>query len=42
MPVQHLEGEVYAVCFADRARPTVQERLRQLGILLLFSYDRFT
>ena len=38
---QHLMGEVYAVCFAYRARPEVRARLRQLGIPLLFSYGRF-
>jgi hypothetical protein len=38
---QHLEGEVYAVCFAYRARPEVRARLRELGIPLLFSYGRF-
>jgi DNA repair exonuclease SbcCD ATPase subunit len=38
---QHLAGEVYAVCFAYRARPEVRARLRELGIPLLFSYGRF-
>jgi hypothetical protein len=38
---QHLAGEVYAVCFAYRARPEVRARLRALGIPLLFSYGRF-
>jgi predicted nuclease with TOPRIM domain len=38
---QHLEGQVYAVCFAYRARPEVRARLRELGIPLLFSYGRF-
>jgi predicted nuclease with TOPRIM domain len=38
---QHLVGEVYAVCFAYRARPEVRTRLRDLGIPLLFSYGRF-
>jgi hypothetical protein len=38
---QHLEGQVYAVCFAYRARPEVRDRLRELGIPLLFSYGRF-
>ena len=38
---QHLEGEVYAVCFAYRARPEVRARLQELGIPLLFSYGRF-
>jgi hypothetical protein len=38
---QHLAGEVYAVCFAYRARPEVRVRLRELGIPLLFPYGRF-
>jgi predicted nuclease with TOPRIM domain len=38
---QHLAGEVYAVCFAHRARPEVRGRLQELGIPLLFSYGRF-
>ena len=38
---QHLEREVYAVCFAYRARPEVRARLQELGIPLLFSYGRF-
>jgi hypothetical protein len=38
---QHLAGEVYAVCFAYRARPEVRARLTELGIPLLFSYGRF-
>jgi hypothetical protein len=38
---QHLAGEVYAVCFAYRARPEVRVRLKELGIPLLFSYGRF-
>jgi hypothetical protein len=36
-----LEGEVYAVCFAYRARPEVRTRLQELGIPLIFSYGRF-
>lgn len=38
---RHLEGEVFAVCFAYRARPEVRDRLKALGIPLLFSYGRF-
>ena len=38
---RHLEGEVFAVCFAYRARPEVRDRLKALGIQLLFSYGRF-
>jgi hypothetical protein len=37
---RHLVGEVFAVCFCYRARPEVQERLRELGIPLVFSYGR--
>ena len=37
---QHLTGEVYAVCFAYRARPEVRARLQELRIPLLFSYGR--
>lgn len=36
-----LGGEVYAVCFAYRARPEVRTRLQELGIPLVFSYGRF-
>jgi len=35
-----LTGEVFAVCFAYRARPEVRARLQQLGIPLVFSYGR--
>jgi hypothetical protein len=38
---QQLDGEVYAVCFAYRARPEVCARLHEVGIPLLFSYGRF-
>jgi multidrug efflux pump subunit AcrA (membrane-fusion protein) len=38
---RHLRGEVYAVCFAYRARPEVRARLQELGIPLVFSYGRF-
>jgi hypothetical protein len=38
---RHLAGEVYAVCFAYRARPEVRTRLQQRGIPLVFSYGRF-
>jgi multidrug efflux pump subunit AcrA (membrane-fusion protein) len=38
---QHLAGEVYAVCFAYRARPEVRARLKELQIPLLFSFGRF-
>ncbi|MFN3476625.1 MAG: hypothetical protein ACK4Z6_03600 [Candidatus Methylomirabilales bacterium] len=38
---RNLVGEVYAVCFCYRARPEVRDRLRELGIPLVFSYGRF-
>jgi len=38
---RHLQGEVFAVCFAYRARPEVRARLQALRIPLLFSYGRF-
>lgn len=38
---RNLVGEVYAVCFCDRARPEVRARLKELGIPLVFSYGRF-
>ena len=38
---RHLAGEVYAVCFAYRARPEVRAFLRDAVIPLVFSYDRF-
>lgn len=37
---RHLTGELFPVCFCYRARPEVQERLRELGIRLVFSYGR--
>jgi exonuclease VII small subunit len=38
---RHLAGEVYAVCFAYRARPEVRTHLQELGIPLVFSHGRF-
>jgi hypothetical protein len=35
-----LAGELFAVCFAYRARPEVRARLRELAIPLVFSYGR--
>ncbi len=35
---QNLEGEIYPVCFCYRARPEVQERIRELGFHTVFSY----
>ena len=37
---RRLAGEVFAVCFAYRARPEVRARLRELAIPLVFSYGR--
>ncbi len=36
----HLAGEVFPVCFCYRARPEVQERVRDLGLRLVFSYGK--
>lgn len=35
-----LEGEVFPVCFCYRARPEVQELIRESGIRLVFSYGK--
>ncbi|MDW7991122.1 MAG: hypothetical protein RMK65_03060 [Anaerolineae bacterium] len=35
---QNLEGEIFPVCFCYRARPEVQERIRELGFYTVFSY----
>jgi len=37
---EHLEGEIFPVCFCYRARPEVQRRVREAGIRLVFSYGR--
>jgi tetratricopeptide (TPR) repeat protein len=37
---EHLVGEVFPVCFCYRARPEVQERVRALGLRLVFSYGK--
>jgi hypothetical protein len=37
---QHLEGEVFPVCFCYRARPEVQQAVQAAGIRLVFSYGR--
>ena len=34
---QHLAGEVFAVCFCYRARPEVQQMVREAGLRLVFS-----
>jgi len=35
-----LEGEVFPVCFCYRARPEVQQQVRDAGIQLVFSYGK--
>lgn len=35
---QHLIGEIFAVCFCYRARPEVQQMVRDAGLRLVFSY----
>jgi len=37
---KHLKGEVFPVCFCRRARPEVEERVRELGLRLVYSYGR--
>ncbi len=37
---RHLRGEVFPVCFCRRARPEVEERVRELGMRLVYSYGR--
>lgn len=37
---QHLVGEIFPVCFCYRARPEVQQRVRDAGIRLVFSYGK--
>ena len=36
----HLKGEIFPVCFCRRARPEVEERVRELGFHLVYSYGR--
>ena len=36
---KHLRGEIYPVCFCYRARPEVQEAVRNAGFRLVFSYE---
>lgn len=36
----HLEGDVFPVCFCYRARPEVQEMVRDAGVRLVFSYGK--
>jgi hypothetical protein len=37
---QHLEGEVFPICFCYRARPEVQQAVHAAGMRLVFSYGR--
>lgn len=37
---RHLVGEVFPVCFCYRARPEVQQQVRDAGIRLIFSYGK--
>ncbi len=37
---QHLEGEIFAVCFCYRARPEVQQQVKTAGLRLVFSYGK--
>ncbi len=37
---QHLQGEVFGVCFCYRAHPTVRQTVTQAGLRLVYSYGR--
>ena len=37
---KHLTGEVFPVCFCYRARPEVQQQVKDAGIRLVFSYGK--
>ena len=37
---QHIEGEVFPLCFCYRARPEVQQAVQAAGMRLVFSYGR--
>jgi hypothetical protein len=37
---QNLKGEVFPVCFCYRTRPEVQQKLKESGIRLVFSYGK--
>ena len=36
----HLEGEIFPVCFCYRARPEVQQKVKDAGVRLVFSYGK--
>jgi uncharacterized phage infection (PIP) family protein YhgE len=37
---QHLQGEIFPVCFCYRARPEVQQKVKEAGLRLVFSYGK--
>ncbi len=37
---RHLDGEIFPVCFCYRARPEVQQQVRDAGMRLVFSYGK--
>ncbi|MBU1661046.1 MAG: hypothetical protein KKD28_06195, partial [Chloroflexi bacterium] len=37
---QHLEGEVFPVCFCYRARPEVRRVVKQAGLRMIYSYGK--
>jgi hypothetical protein len=37
---RHLVGEIFPVCFCYRARPEVQQQVRDAGLRLVFSYGK--
>lgn len=37
---RHLSGEIFPVCFCYRARPEVQQAVRDTGLHLVFSYGK--
>lgn len=37
---QHLLGEVFPVCFCYRARPEAQQKVKEAGLRLVFSYGK--
>jgi hypothetical protein len=39
---RHLNGEIFPVCFCYRARPEVQQAVRDAGLRLVFSYGKLS
>ena len=37
---RHLQGEIFPVCFCYRARPEVQQKVKEAGLRLVFSYGK--